>query len=56
MEYDLAKWQVYYREQSMGTNSLALAAKFEERAYILEQLRPIVHDMYHQLEQMPRLS
>jgi len=56
MEQEVRFWRYHYQQISSRMETSSESYPYERRAYLLEQLEPQLHALYHQLEQLPRLS
>ena len=56
IEQEWHLWQLRWQGEAQDAETVALTRRLEERAWLLERLRPELHSIFHELEQMPRLS
>jgi len=56
MDQDFSAWANKYRRVGAFTDSDVMAGRYTDRAELLEGMRVQLHAMFHELEQLPRLS
>jgi hypothetical protein len=56
MESDFRWWQTEYADACERQVNVPIANRYEQRADTLEEARQRLHDLFHELESMPRLS
>lgn len=56
MEQEFHLWQLEFESQAYGHPDDPRRQRAELRGEVLESLRSQLHQMFHELEQLPRLS